>query len=197
MIARRACRPLPNSRFETMRASTKTILLTGAVLLAQTMAGLVPFDAAHAADAVSTFKDWSLYVHQDKNGKLCYIASVPTKQEGTFSKRGQPAVMVAKLPSAPPNEQVSVQPGYSYKASSDVAFAVDGTKFSLFTQGEHAWAKTSADDKALIEAMRKGSSLKVSGTSTRDTTSTDTYSLTGFTAAYNAMRDKCPDGKKS
>ncbi|WP_133063857.1 invasion associated locus B family protein [Arboricoccus pini] len=178
-----------------MRASIKTILLTGAVL--QTLSGLALSDAAHAADAVSTFKDWSLYVHQDKSGKLCYIASVPSKQEGTFSKRGQPAVMVAKLPSAPPNEQVSVQPGYTYKTGSDVTFTVDSTKFSLFTQGEHAWAKTSADDKALIDALRKGTSLKVSGTSARNTTSNDTYSLSGFTAAYNAMRDKCPDGKKS
>jgi invasion protein IalB len=175
-----------------MRASILSFLIASGATLATALP-----TPLHAADAVASFKDWSLYVHQDKNGRLCYIASAPTKQEGTFSKRGQPAVMVAKLPSAPPNEQVSVQPGYTYKAGSDVGVTIDTNKFTLFTQGEHAWAKTSADDRSLIGAMRKGSSIKVTGTSTRNTTSNDTYSLSGFTAAYNAMRDKCPDGKKS
>lgn len=159
------------------------------------VAGCLAATPVLAADPVQSFSDWSLYVHQDKNGRLCYIASAPKKQDGNFSKRGQPAVMVAKLPSAPPNEQVSVQPGYTYKAGSPVSFTIDGTKRELFTQGDHAWAKTSADDRALITGMRGGSDLKVGGTSSRGTTSMDTYSLAGFTAAYKAMQDRCKDAR--
>ena len=43
----------------------------------------------------------------------------------------------------------------------------------------------------MIAAMKRGSQLKVRGTSTRDTYSLDTYSLLGFTAAYNAMLNAC------
>jgi hypothetical protein len=112
-------------------------------------------------------------------------------QEGNYAKRGNPAVLVARLPGDPPGEQVSVQPGYAYRKGSMVEVKVEGRNFQLFTQGEHAWARTDADDKALIEAMRRGSDMTVRGTSVRDTFSLDTYSLNGFSAAYDAMRDAC------
>jgi hypothetical protein len=39
--------------------------------------------------------------------------------------------------------------------------------------------------------MRAGSRLVAKGTSNRDTLTTDTYSLTGFSAAYNAINKAC------
>jgi hypothetical protein len=91
---------------------------------------------------------------------------------------------------------VSVQPGYTFKSGSDIEVVVDGsTKFTFFAQGEHAWAKTSRDDANLIAAMRKGGAMTVRGISTRDTFSLDTYSLIGFTAAYNAMNEACRNAR--
>ena len=43
-----------------------------------------------------------------------------------------------------------------------------------------------------IAAMKDGSDMTVRGTSTLDTFSLDTYSLLGFTAALEALRDACP-----
>jgi hypothetical protein len=145
---------------------------------------------------VRSYRDWTLYVHQDQDGKLCYIASLPTKQEGNYSNRDQPAAFVSRLPTTPAKEEVSIQPGYSYKSGSDVAVVVDSSdSFSFFTQGEHAWARTPRDDQNLIAAMRRGSAMTVRGTSIRDTFSLDTYSLLGFTAAYNAMNDACRNAR--
>lgn len=140
---------------------------------------------------VASHRDWTVYVVENDGGKVCYIASEPSKQEGNYSKRGNPAVLVALLPGDPPSEQVSVQPGYAYRRNSSVEVVVGSQKFDLFTQGEHAWARTDADDKALIVAMRRGSTMTVKGTSSRDTNSTDTYSLAGFSNAYEAMRNEC------
>jgi Invasion associated locus B (IalB) protein len=143
---------------------------------------------------VETFRDWSLYVHEDADGKLCYIASPPSNQEGNYTRRGQAAAFVSRLPTRPPKEEVSLQPGYSYKQGSDVDVVVDdSSRFTLFTQGEHAWARE-GEDPALIDAMRRGRSMTVRGTSTRDTYSLDTFSLMGFTAAYSAMLEACRDG---
>ena len=146
--------------------------------------------AAQAPKFVSTHRDWTLYEVAAGKGVTCYIASEPKKQAGTYKQRGNPAVLVARLPGDPPDEQVSVQPGYTYKSGSDVDTTIDGRKFTLFTKGEHAWTRPE-DDNAVIEAMRKGSTMVVKGTSSLDTTSTDTYSLAGFTAAIGAMRDAC------
>lgn len=140
---------------------------------------------------IASHRDWTVYEVDDPKGKICYIASEPTKQDGNYSRRGNPAVLVARLPGEPVSEQVSVQPGYAYRRGSTVEVSIEGREFELFTQGEHAWARTDADDQALIEAMRRGVSMTIRGTSVRDTFSLDTYSLNGFTAAYQAMRDAC------
>jgi invasion protein IalB len=147
--------------------------------------------SAQTPKFLGNHRDWTVYEVDDGKGKICYIASEPVNQEGNYAKRGNPAVLVARLPGDPPGEQVSVQPGYAYRKGSMVEVKVEGRNFQLFTQGEHAWARTDADDKALIEAMRRGSDMTVRGTSVRDTFSLDTYSLNGFSAAYDAMRDAC------
>ena len=165
-------------------------MIAGIAVIALSMVGEA------RAEMVKSFRDWTLYVYQDRDGKLCYIASLPTKQEGNYSNRDQPAAFVSRLPTNPPKEEVSVQPGYSFKAGSEVDVVVDGSAtFKFFTQGENAWARTPRDDQTLIAAMRRGGAMTVKGTSTRDTFSLDTYSLLGFTAAYNAMNDACKDAR--
>lgn len=149
--------------------------------------------AAQTPKFLSNHRDWTVYEVDDPKGKICYIASEPSGQEGNYTRRGNPAVLVARLPGSPPSEQVSVQPGYTYRRGSTVDVRIEGNSFELFTQGEHAWARTDDDDRALIDAMRRGLTMTVRGTSTRDTFSLDTYSLNGFTAAFEAMRNACAD----
>src|SRR5689334_19378057 len=85
-------------------------------LMALTAAGVMLAGPALSASpkVVNTYQDWTVYTVDDKNGTVCYAASEPKKQDGSFKKRDRPHVIVAKLPGAEPNEQVSVQPGYSF-----------------------------------------------------------------------------------
>jgi hypothetical protein len=159
--------------------------------LCQVSPGQVAPAAAQAPKPLGNHRAWTVYEVEDQKGRICYIASEPTRQEGNYAKRGTPAVLIARLPGEPPSEQVNVQPGYAYRKDSPVAVTIDGRGFELFTEGEHAWAKSDADDRALIQAMRQGTTMTVRGTSTRGTYSLDTYSLAGFTAAYQAMRNAC------
>jgi invasion protein IalB len=170
---------LPEPRLRVLAVG----LLAAAVLIGPAVAQTPKLASSH--------RDWTVYVVDDARGKVCYMASEPTEQKGNYTKRGSPAVLVALLPGEPPSEQVSVQPGYAYRKGSNVGVTVGAQKFELFTQGEHAWARTDEDDKALITAMRKGADMTVTGTSVKDTNSTDTYSLLGFSDAYDAMKNAC------
>jgi hypothetical protein len=163
-----------------------------------TLAAVPPLSAqaqtgAAAPRQLSTHRDWSVYEVRDSRGRICYMASEPTAQSGNYSRRDPPAVLVARLPGNPPSEEVSVQPGYAYLKDSSVELKVDGRPFRLFTQGEHAWTRTGEEDRTLIAAMKAGISMTVRGTSIKETYSLDTYSLAGFTAAYEAMRAACRD----
>ncbi|MEZ5825428.1 MAG: invasion associated locus B family protein [Geminicoccaceae bacterium] len=165
----------------------RLLILAFAVSLAPATAGA----QSETPQFVDSYRDWSLYSYANPQGRVCYIASEPTKEEGDYTRRGPAAVLVAKLPMEGANEQVSVQPGYSYQDGSNVEVTIADSTFVMFTRGEHAWAVTSEDDGKLIGAMKKGAEMSVRGTSTKNTYSIDTYSLLGFTAAYDAMRKAC------
>ena len=174
----------------TILCRTAPTLLAAAALLALATPVL-----AQSPKLVGSFRDWNLYTY-DGAEKLCYIASEPKKSTGTYKKRDAPAVLVTRLPGNGVSEEVSVQPGYTYKKDSTVKVSIDGGKpWSFFTQGGHAWANSTADDKAIIQQMRKGTEMRVDGTSSLNTTSSDIYSLAGFTAAHEAMAKACPEGR--
>lgn len=148
--------------------------------------------AAGEQTFIAAYRDWSLSIFRDGEQEICFIASEPTKQDGNYERRGPPAVLVTRVPEEPDLDEVSVQPGYTFQAGSEVVVVVDGAdEFRLFTQGEYAWTRGPAADDALIASMRAGLQMTVRGTSTRGTWSLDTYSLLGFTAAMNAMSQRC------
>lgn len=169
------------------------MILLRRLFLAALVAGL-PLFASMAAEqrTIERFRAWTLYEYDDGATRLCYIASEPSASDGNYARRGPPAVLVTRLPAEPDSDEVSVQPGYPYLSDSRVAVAVDGSeKFTMFTQGEYAWTDGRSADAALIAAMKRGREMTVRGTSQKNTWSEDTYSLLGFTAAYNALQRTC------
>ena len=154
--------------------------------------GLAATASAQEPQVIGTFRDWKAYVYQSGNQKVCYMASSPKKAEGNYSQRGKIWMLVTRR-SPGPKDVVSIITGYNYKADSRVRVAVGSNTFSLFTQGDTAWTVGEADDAALVAAMKAGVDMVVLGTSERGTDTKDTYSLLGFTAAYDAIRQACPN----
>ena len=56
--------------------------------------------------------------------------------------------------------------------------------------GEWAWTDPS-DDSRVVAALRRGADAKLTGTSSRGTTTEDTFSLMGFTAAVEDAEARC------
>ena len=146
---------------------------------------------APVPEFVGSHRDWNVYKFQDGDQTICYMASEPKKQEGNYARRGSPAVLVTRRPGPHVVYEVSVDPGYTYLDGSTVEIEVDKRKFVLFTRGEHAWTPKEQDDQNLINTMKRGVEMTVRGTSSRNTYSLDTFSLLGFTAAFDAMTEAC------
>ena len=70
-----------------------------------------------------------------------------------------------------------------------VIVKVDQTSFEFFGKEDAAWTKDK--DKEVIFAMKKGISMIIKGYSLRGTLTTDTYTLKGFTAAFNKLSSDC------
>jgi hypothetical protein len=167
------------------RITTSRALLACIVTLLPTLA------LAQTPLFLGTYRDWIVYAFTENDEKICYMASEPKKEEGNYTRRDNPAVLVTRRPGPKVVDEVSVQPGYNYLDGSEVEVVIGGDKFQLFTRGEHAWTKSEDADKALITGMKRGSDMSVRGTSVKDTYSVDTYSLLGFTRAYEAMVAAC------
>ncbi|WP_343563713.1 invasion associated locus B family protein [Kiloniella sp. b19] len=136
-------------------------------------------------------RDWTAYSFQENGKTVCYIASAPTKAVGNYTKRGDIFMLVTHRPAEKLWNEVSISTGYTFKDKSEVDLAIGKQKFKFFTGGDTAWAYDTAADQKIIDAMIKGSTLKAVGYSSRGTKTTDTYSLSGFTAAYKAINTTC------
>ena len=62
---------------------------------------------------------------------------------------------------------------------------------NTFTEGTKGWMVSSQEDRNLIAAMKRGERMIVDGKSNRGTATKDTYSLKGFSSAYQAISAKC------
>lgn len=171
------------SSFFARASSTLAVLI-----LSCAVAGAVH---AQTPYSLGSYTDWNVWELDESGQKICYIVSEPKKQAGSYTRRGKPAILVTRRPTPKVTDEVSIQPGYTYLEGSSVSLAVGQNQFTLFTRGAHAWTKDETEDRTLIDVMKSGESMVVQGESIKNTTSTDTYSLLGFTKAYNAMVAAC------
>ena len=163
------------------------------------MSALLMVGAAQAqvSDAVAQKKDWSIFKQGSGADRMCWIVSQPlsstAKRAGSpvSVNRGNIFLMVALRPGERVKNEVSMMAGYPFRKNSAVKVKIGSDTYEMFTEGEGAWTDSAESDDKLVGAMRRGSDAVISGVSSRGTTTTDTFSLRGFTAAINEARKLC------
>src|SRR6266704_26208 len=98
---------------------------------------------------------------------------------------------VASRPAENVRNEVSVIIGYAFKPATDATIEIGPAKFALYTQSDGAWIKNAAEEARLVDTMRKGTDLVVSGASSRGTESVDRYSLKGLSQALDRTAQEC------
>ena len=127
----------------------------------------------------------------EKADEYCYIGSLATGTDlSSDKKRGDFYVLVYKN-IGNPDTVVQIEAGYSYKVTSDIIISIDKGDYKFYTTEDLPTAAWTEEDSKVIFAMKKGLELKVTGESSRGTVTNDTYTLNGFTAAYNKLTDEC------
>ena len=160
-------------------AAVATVALAGSFALAQNV------------KSIGTFSSWTAFTHGEGGGLLCFATAQPTKQEPAGAKRSPAFVYVSSWPKDGVKAEVSVRVGYPLRGGSDVTMSVGNASFKLFVHGDRAYIADAGEELKLLDAMRKGSTMTVVGTSERGTTTTDTYSLAGISQALQAVTTNC------
>jgi invasion protein IalB len=141
---------------------------------------------------LGTFGDWSAYSFAEGGKKVCYILSTPKKATGSYKKRGEIFALVTHRPSEKTRNVFSYMAGYTYKSDSVATVTIDKQKFALFTHNDTAWAPDTATDTKLADALRKGATMVITGTSSKGTPTSDTLGLKGTSDAFKAIDGACP-----
>ena len=123
-----------------------------------------------------------------KKDNYCYIGSLPIKTDiPEGKKRGDIYILVYRI-NKNPEPVIQINFGYPYKDEEPVNVKIDKKNYEFYADGDSAWTN---NDSEVIYAMKKGIQLKVFGISLRETKTIDTYTLNGFTAAYNNLINDC------
>ena len=152
-----------------------------------------------STNRVAAKTDWSVFVESDPT--MCWSVSSPKESVNTRDgrvvavRRGDILVFVAYIPSQGANGQVSFTSGYPFAPGSQVSMEIGSQTFQLFTDEatnkEMAWSPSDADDAKILTAMKRGAEAVLTARSARGTTTKDTFSLLGFTAALAEAESRC------
>jgi hypothetical protein len=136
------------------------------------------------------FQDWSAY-GTAADPKVCFAVAQPKEMSPKGVKRGPVYFYISQWPAEKVVNEVSVKMGYPFKPGGTVTVNVGDAKFELFTKDEGAFVEKPETETGLIEALRKGGTMKVEGTSMRGTKTSDTYSLGGLGDALDRIAKEC------
>ena len=168
---------------------TKGIICAVAVWVVGVVVGAPAM--AQNPQPIGSYGAWQALTFEEGGKSGCYVIAEPTRKEGNYTSRDDVYALVTHRPADDKLNVFTIIAGYTYKEQSTVTLEIGDEKFSLSTKDNTAWA-SDEDDMRIVEALKKGTTgMVVRGVSSRGTETTDTYSLTGFTKAYNAIGEAC------
>ncbi|QQR39143.1 invasion associated locus B family protein [Devosia rhizoryzae] len=171
--------------------TTKTTGLLFGLAVASVMA-LAPAAQAQQATELGTFNAWSAYTATDQSGQLCFIIGEPQSSEPSGANRDPIKFLIVHRKGMGSKNEVQTQIGYPYNSSdAKASVAIDGKSYTMAARDSTAWLASNADEPGFVQAFKGGSQMVVRGTSQRGTNTVDTYSLSGATAAVNAIDAAC------
>ncbi len=183
------------SRLDFLRSATPRRALRRLAAVAVTAVLILPAPGARAEAPrfIGDFGAWAAYTYTLNGTPACYIASKPASSKGEYENRGDVFALVTHRNADKVRGEVSIVAGYEYQAENGPKAKIGNQTFDMFARGDTAWLRDQ-NDAQMIAAMRRGTELVVTGTSSRGTNTTDSFSLMGFTKAYEAIDRACKKG---
>ena len=162
--------------------------------VALALAASLLFTAAASAQQVRLLGEhraWSSYAANDATGPVCFAMTKPESITPTPDGYSQAYVYVTNRPSENVTTEFNLVAGFTFQPDSKATVSVGGQSFNLFTQNDAAWLDDATQSAALASAIRAGVDMVVEGTTAAGIKVTQTYSLSGATAAQQSINAEC------
>lgn len=165
---------------------TKTLALALAASL------LAPLPAlAQSVNVLGDFRDWSAYTASEGAGMLCFVLSKPKEVVPQPDGYTDAFLYLTHRPGQSIRFELNIVAGYTFAADSQAEAIVGDRRFALYTRDDAAWLADPGQAENLAGAMRAGTQMVIEGTTDRGIKVAQTFSLSGATAASNAINSAC------
>ena len=144
--------------------------------------------AAQSVQALGEFRDWTAYSASDGNGQVCFAMSKPTDVSPAVDGYTQAYLYLTNRPGEGVSNELNLVAGFNFAPDQPATLTVSGGQtFDLFTQQDAAWLLDSTQNDNLAGALRAGSTVVIEGTTDKGILVSQTFSLSGATAASRAI----------
>lgn len=167
----------------TLAARPAALLVSFALLSAPAL--------AQSVKLIGEFRAWSAYSATESTGPVCFALARPSEVAPTPDGFTEAFLYLTHRPSEGVRNEMNVVAGFAFAPDTTAVATVGGQSFELFTENDAAWLLDPAQNDNLAGALRAGSSVVIEGTSDKGIKITETFSLSGATAASRAIEDGC------
>jgi hypothetical protein len=155
-------------------------------IIAAVFGGLSPSPAL-ARESLGVFGSWAAF--RDTAPPHCFAIAAPVQRHPRA--RWAPFVAVADWPARGARGQIHVRLRATSKPGAPISLSIGEAHFRLTGSGPDAWAADAGADRAIVAAMRGGSSLSIETTDSRGKPLVDVYRLGGAATAIDAAALGC------
>lgn len=138
-------------------------------------------------------QQWTAATHTENGQKVCYAFTRATRSEGGPQNRNAVTLTVTHRPNG--RDQVALSVGYPYPRQAEARITVGEREFTSYAvSGSNAFFQQGAQ---MIAAFRGGREAvaRSPGPPGRGAV-TDTFPLSGFSNAYEAISRECPAARQ-
>ena len=140
---------------------------------------------------IGKFKDWEAIVVTDEVSKLCFAQSKPVLQSPKNNAR-EARLFISFRPIEKISDEVSITSWYEYNVQNAILAKSGKNKIKFdISKDNFAWITNNKIEKKMINVMKKGSRIMITGYNKSGSQTIDHYSLMGFTKAYNRAKKNC------
>jgi invasion protein IalB len=163
------------------------------------MARLVPLMAVMLAaapaaiaqsKAIGRYNDWRVYTEGEGRNMVCFAAVDASDKAPKAAEHGEVTFYVSAFKSGAATGQPSLRVGYTLRTDLAPAAIIGRERFPMYAAGQEAFVPD-AREKPLIEAMKKGSELRIEAASVKDARTAYHFSLKGSREAIDKARALC------
>jgi hypothetical protein len=166
------------------RLLARKCLVTAILLVA-----LAPAASAQSK-AVGRYDDWRVYTEGDGRNLVCFATVEASDMAPKSVDHGEVVFYVTAWKSGAATSQPSLRVGYTLRTDIAPAAIIGRDRFAMFASGTEAFVKDDRE-KALVEAVKHGSELRIEAASVKDARTAYHFSLKGSKDAIDKARSLC------